>query len=110
LIPTAAQSITTGGKRIFSVSGQVFPTATIQGRGEVWRLISCSGSRGYSLALRDDDTGEMLPFQILSLDGVAIDSTSTNTRNFASKAGNRFVQAAAVPIVHDSPIPCASRF
>ncbi len=84
----------TGGKWIFSVSGQVFPSATIRGQGEIWRLISGSGSRGYSLALRDDDTGELLPFQILSLDGVAIDSTSSNTQGFAAKAGNRFVQAA----------------
>jgi hypothetical protein len=69
----------TGCKWIFSVSGQVFPSATIRGHGEIWRLISGSGSRGYSLALRDDDTGELLPFQILSLAVVAIDSTSADT-------------------------------
>jgi L-ascorbate oxidase len=84
----------TGGKWIFSVSGQVFPSTTIHGRGEIWRLVSGSGSRGYSLALRDDDTGELLPFQILSLDGVAIDSTNPDTHDFASKAGNRFVQVS----------------
>jgi FtsP/CotA-like multicopper oxidase with cupredoxin domain len=63
----------TGGRWIFSVSGQVFPSETITGKGELWRIASGSGSRGYSLGVRDDDTGELLPFQVLSIDGVSID-------------------------------------
>jgi L-ascorbate oxidase len=83
----------TGGRWIFSVSGQVFPSETIQGKGEVWRIASGSGSRGYSLAVRDDDTGELLPFQVLSIDGVSIDSTGNDTSGFAAMVSDRVHQA-----------------
>ena len=82
----------TGGRWIFSVSGQVFPSETITGKGEVWRIASGSGSRGYSLVVRDDDTGELLPFQVLSIDGVSIDSTRQDTSGFAAKVGDRIRQ------------------
>jgi len=82
-----------GGRWIFSVSGQVFPSETITGKGEVWRIASGSGSRGYSLVVRDDDTGELLPFQVLSIDGVSIDSTGRDNSGFAAKVGDRIRQA-----------------
>ena len=82
----------TGGRWIFSVSGQVFPSETIKGKGEVWRIASGSGSRGYSLVVRDDDTGELLPFQLLSIDGVSIESTGKDTSGFAAKVGDRIRQ------------------
>jgi L-ascorbate oxidase len=85
-----------GGRWIFSVSGQVFPSETITGKGEVWRIASGSGSRGYSLVVRDDDTGELLPFQVLSIDGVSIDSTGRDNSGFAAKVGDRIRQ-----------VPCA---
>jgi L-ascorbate oxidase len=81
-----------GGRWIFSVSGQVFPSETIKGKGEVWRIASGSGSRGYSLVIRDDDTGELLPFQLLSIDGVSIDSTGQDTSGFAARVGDRIRQ------------------
>ena len=87
----------TGGKWIFSVSGQVFPTEVVRGEGEIWRLISGSGSRGYSLALRDDDTGQVLPFQVLSIDGVAIDALTVNTAGFAEEMGQRMHQVPCGP-------------
>ena len=71
-----------GGKWIFTVSGQLFPSETITGRGEVWRLVSGSGSRGYVLALQDSQTRELLPFQVLSFDGVALDGGTANTNDF----------------------------
>ena len=86
-----------GGRWIFSVSGQVFPSETITGKGEVWRIASGSGSRGYSLVVRDDDTGELLPFQVLSIDGVSIDSTGRDNSGFAAKVGDRIRQ-----------VPCAA--
>ena len=92
----------TGGKWIFSVSGQVFPSATIKDKGEVWRLVSGSGSRGYSLALRDDDTGELLPFQVLAIDGVSIDAPAKgDAGHFAAKLGERITQAPCLT----SPLP-----
>jgi FtsP/CotA-like multicopper oxidase with cupredoxin domain len=82
----------TGGRWIFSVSGQVFPSETLKGKGEIWRIASGSGSRGYSLVIRDDDTGGLLPFQVLSLDGVSIDSTGQDTSGFAARVGDRIRQ------------------
>jgi L-ascorbate oxidase len=101
-----------GGKWIFSVSGQVFPSTTIKGKGEVWRLVSGSGSRGYSLALRDDDTGDLLPFQVLAIDGVSIDAPAkSDGSHFAAKLGERITQApclaSPVASTHSQPI-CAT--
>jgi hypothetical protein len=93
-----------GGKWIFSVSGQVFPSATIKDKGEIWRLASGSGSRGYALALRDDDTGELLPFQVLAIDGVSIDAPARgDTSHFAATLGDRITQAPCP----GNPVPSA---
>ncbi len=85
----------TGGKWIFSVNGQVFPSVRMAGKGEVWRMVSGSGSAGYSLSLRDDDTGALLPMQLLSLDGVSIDSGSrADDASTKERLGNRIEPAS----------------
>jgi len=80
----------TGGKWIFTVNGQVYPSMDVRGEGEIWRLLNASGSRGYSLSLRDDETGTLLPFQLLSIDGIAIDAApGTNVAALAERFGGR---------------------
>ncbi len=63
-----------GGKWIFSINGQVFPTIpVVHGNGEVWRITNTSGSRAYDLQLLDN-AGKALPVQVLAIDGVSLDS------------------------------------
>jgi FtsP/CotA-like multicopper oxidase with cupredoxin domain len=61
-----------GGKWIFSINGQEYPTITLAPTGEVWRFTHASGSRSYQLSIDDDVSGQSLPFQVLAIDGVAI--------------------------------------
>ena len=77
----------TGGKWIFSVNGQEYPTITLAGRGEIWRITHASGSRSYALYINDDATGQSLPFQILAIDGVAISGGSGLSMLSKSVAG-----------------------
>lgn len=84
-----------GGKWIFSVNGQEYPTITLGGTGEIWRITHASGSRSYWLYLNDDATGQSLPFQVLAIDGVAISGGSGLSMLSGSVAG-KF-----------TPVPCA---
>jgi L-ascorbate oxidase len=69
--PTGADY--TGGLWFHTVNGQVYPQIPAPtGSGELWRLLNTGPSRGYDLVLRDDQTGAPIPFQIVSLDGVAV--------------------------------------
>ncbi len=99
-----------GGKWIFTMSGQLFPTAVIHGKGEIWRLVSGSGSRGYMLALQDSHSRELLPFQILSIDGVAIDGGSANTNDLEHRTGGRMKQVPCPSIgaYHGARPVCAT--
>ena len=67
----------TGGKWIFSINGQVFPTiSVVHGNGEVWRITNTSGSRAYDLQLIDN-AGKALPVQVLAVDGVSLESSAS---------------------------------
>jgi L-ascorbate oxidase len=67
----------TNGKWVMSVNGQVFPTINVtRGTGEIWAMTNASGSRSYELVLKDDKTGQPLQFQVLSLDGIALDAAA----------------------------------
>jgi len=68
----------TGGKWIFTINGQVFPTIPVtHGNGEVWRITNTSGSRAYDLELIDNASGKAMPVQVLALDGVSFDGDSS---------------------------------
>lgn len=66
----------TGGKWFFSINGQVYPTISLAQAGEVWRITQASGSRSYELAINDDGTGKPRQFQVLAVDGVALDGNA----------------------------------
>jgi FtsP/CotA-like multicopper oxidase with cupredoxin domain len=79
----------TGGKWIFSINGQEYPTVTLAPSGEIWRITHASGSRSYQLAITDDVTGQLLPFQVLAIDGVAVDS-SGGLFSLGTSVGGKF--------------------
>ena len=81
----------TGGRWFFSINGQVYPTITVAPNGEVWRITQASGSRSYQLSLNDDATGQPRQFQVLAIDGVAIDSGA----GLAAIASGRWRQVSA---------------
>ncbi len=63
----------TGGLWFFTVNGQVYPQIPApSGSGELWRILNAGASRTYDLVLRDDQTKDPLPFQIVSLNGAAL--------------------------------------
>ena len=62
-----------GGVWFFTINGQVDPQIPMPNApGELWRLLNAGASRSYDLVLQDDQTGSDLPFQVVSLDGVAL--------------------------------------
>ena len=66
-----------GGKWIFTINGQVFPTIPVtHGNGEAWRITNTSGSRAYDLQLIDNGSGKAMPVQVLAIDGVSFDGNA----------------------------------
>jgi FtsP/CotA-like multicopper oxidase with cupredoxin domain len=98
-----------GGKWIFSVNGQVFPTITLGGIGEIWRITHASASRSYQLSIDDDATGQSLPFQVLAIDGVSISSSSSPSA-LAKAVGGKFTPIACPPgILTGSTTPICAK-
>jgi len=87
----------TGGLWFHTVNGQVFPQIPAPaGSGELWRLLNTGPSRSYDLVLQDDQTGAPIPFQIVSLDGVAV----------APPPGTATVQIKTDTAGAIDPVPC----
>jgi FtsP/CotA-like multicopper oxidase with cupredoxin domain len=68
----------TGGSWFHTINAQVYPTIDVGPSGEIWRILNSSGSRSYELWLGDDATYAPLLMQVLSIDGVTIDSLALN--------------------------------
>jgi FtsP/CotA-like multicopper oxidase with cupredoxin domain len=83
----------TGGKWIFSINGQEYPTVTLAQTGELWRITHASGSRSYQLSLDDDASGQSLSFQVVAIDGVAI-SSGAGFGSFSQSVGAKFAPVA----------------
>jgi L-ascorbate oxidase len=63
-----------GGHWFHTINGQLYPNVTVGGNGALWRILNAAGSRSYDLSLVADD-GETVPLQVISMDGIAIDTT-----------------------------------
>lgn len=62
-----------GGIWFFTINGEVYPQIPAPAApGELWRFLNAGASRSYDLVLQDDENGNDLPFQVVSLDGVAL--------------------------------------
>ena len=68
----------TGGRWFHTINGQVFPTVNVGPGGDIWRIVNSSASRSYELGLGDDAAGTPILMQVLSIDGVTIDSLAMN--------------------------------
>ncbi len=76
LLPGTAPNYT-GAKWFFTVNGQVYPTITAKAQGgEIWRMVNASGSVTQNLVLFNPATQSNMIFQVLSIDGVSVDSNS----------------------------------
>ena len=65
------------GKWFFAVSSQIFPKIEVTNpEGELWYLSNQSASATYSISLNDKATGKPLPLQVISVDGVSVNSLS----------------------------------
>ena len=83
-----------GAKWFHSVNGQSYPTITANSPGgEVWRLLNASASTTYNLSLLDQAAHTNMIFQVLSVDGVTVDT------NFVQHHHGRF-HVVACPGVH----------
>ena len=80
----------TDGKWFFTINGQVYPRISVhRGTGEIWRLTNASGNRPHTLRLVDDASGNALKFQVLSIDGMAIDTAqpASDSMSWSVKTG-----------------------
>jgi L-ascorbate oxidase len=90
-----------GGVWFFTINGQVDPQIPMPAApGELWRFLNAGASRAYDLVLQDDQTGNDLPFQVVSLDGVAL---AAPTGAVAAQS-----QVGAVGKAHLVPCPVQS--
>lgn len=87
-----------GASWFHTVNGQVYPTIDVQPAGDIWRILNSSGSRSYELSLGGDDTGAPILMQVLSIDGVTIDSLALDARG--AGAMTRMLGGKA------RPVPC----
>ena len=95
--PTADPSYD-GGSWVHTVNGQVYPTIDVPQAGDIWRILNSSPSRSYELSLGGDDTGAPVLMQVLSLDGVTIDSLALDARGI--QAMTKLLGGKA------KPVPC----
>ena len=105
---------TGGGKWFFSINGEVFPHIPVhQGNGEIWRIATGSATLTYDLGLRDDQTGQNMLMQVLSVDGVAV--LPADKADLGELRGMSGTKVQAVPCPADIPgklahkALCASR-
>ncbi len=65
------------GKWFFAVSSQVYPAVSVtSANGEIWNLSGNQGNATYQLSLMDNTTGKPMAIQIISVDGIAINTAS----------------------------------
>ena len=66
----------TGAKWFLTMNGQPYPTVTVNTQGgEVWRIVNATGSVTENLTLYNPAQGANMIFQVLSVDGISIDSS-----------------------------------
>jgi L-ascorbate oxidase len=87
-----------GASWFHTVNGQVYPRIDVKPAGDIWRILNSSPSRSYELSLGGDDTGAPVLMQVLSIDGVTIDSLALDARG--TQEMTRMLGGKA------KPVPC----
>ena len=81
-----------GGNWFFTVNGQQYSKVTVNGAGEIWRITNASGSRSYDLNLWNGAQNRKMLFQVVSIDGVAIDPPAgASPSQISPVAGAKFM-------------------
>jgi FtsP/CotA-like multicopper oxidase with cupredoxin domain len=63
------------GRWYFTVNGQQYPNAPVAApTGQIWRITNASASITYNLGLRDTDHNNDLLMQVISIDGVSVNT------------------------------------
>jgi L-ascorbate oxidase len=83
-VPLPPDADYTGGTWFHTVNGQVFPSIAVGPHGDVWRFLNSSGSRSYEVTLGGNQTGAPVLMQVISIDGVTIDSLALNAQGAAA--------------------------
>jgi FtsP/CotA-like multicopper oxidase with cupredoxin domain len=98
-----------GGHWFFSVNGQAYPTVKVKSAlGEIWRITNASASVGYDLQLWNPTQGRNMLFQVVALDGIALDTKTSTPAAIARATGNR-IKAEPCPGASTSPLPVCAR-
>ncbi len=93
--PTDTATNHIGGKWLFSLNGQVYPTIPVaNATGEIWRLTNASGSNAYDLHLYDDALGKDMVMQVVSVDGVSISASDVVTTGQMAQIGGSKLKLA----------------
>lgn len=98
--PTPAQDAVdhTGGKWIFTLNGQVYPTVPVSSAtGEIWRLTNSSASVSYDLHLYDDANQRDMIMQLVSIDGVSVSANDIVSNGQAAQVGGAKFTAVDCP-------------
>lgn len=98
-----------GGRWYFTVSGQHYPTLTLnEAGGEIWRLINASGGATYDLQLVDGATKAPMPIQLVSAEGAKLAiAPETAVGAEVVQGGVRFRIAACPPAAAKGAGPAA---
>ncbi len=103
-----------GGRWIFSINGQVYPTIPVASpQGEIWRITNASGSASYDLHLWDPASQRDVVFQVVSVDGVSVTTpvgATTDQTGIASASKIRSVvcPGATGAVTSTAPSLCAT--
>ena len=100
-----------GGKWFFAVSSQIYPKVSVTSSdGEIWNLSGSQANATYQLSLQDNTTGQPMAMQIISVDGIAINTANYQLlpNDVVRLAGTKFHLAncgKTIPVVQ--PAVCA---
>ena len=73
-----------GASWFHTINGQVYPSIAVKPAGDIWRILNSAASRSYELSLGADGTNAPVLMQVLSIDGVTIDSLALDARGTAA--------------------------
>jgi len=87
-----------GGRWFFTMNGQPYPTVKMgTAFGEIWRITNASASAGYNLQLWNPKQGRNMLFQVLAIDGIAVDPAMQMSASQITAASGAKIKAEPCP-------------
>jgi L-ascorbate oxidase len=88
----------TGGRWFFPLNGQPYPTMKMTSAfGEIWRITSASASTSFDLHLTNAKQKRDMLFQVLAIDGIAVDTNSGATPSEITAESGAKIKAVPCP-------------